>query len=207
MSIVRPFVCIVLSTVRVHSMNGETAKRRGYVCNCIIHTAVGLTETCPASLILVGCAKSPASKDSIGTSATCEGTEATNTYLAEATVYIKTCFTTKALSCRIRSGICTCIAIKTLFQLEAYSISIPKVLNTLNTPTRARVETALHLNFSCVVLNFRNYGASVDNTVKGNVRSSKCNARSGHDCNSDKCFFHLSSTPIEVIKLAESSNS
>ena len=137
MSIVRPFVCIVLSTVRVHSMNGETAKRRGYVCNCIIHTAVGLTETCPASLILVGCAKSPASKDSIGTSATCEGTEATNTYLAEATVYIKTCFTTKALSCRIRSGICTCIAIKTLFQLEAYSISITKVFNTLNTPTRA----------------------------------------------------------------------
>ena len=63
------------------------------------------------------------------------------------------------------------------------------------------------INECVFMLSFRNNNAFFNNTVKSNVRSSKCNAGSSHYSSSDKCFFHLSSTPIEVIKLAESSNS
>ena len=40
-----------------------------------------------------------------------------------------------------------------------------------------------------------------NNAIKSYVRSSKCNAGSSHYSSSDKCFFHLSNTPIDVVNL------
>ena len=92
----------------------------------------------------------------------------------------------------------------TLFQWSWF------IFNKYSTLFLKATWVTLYVSLIGTILGFiLGFAVGIINTVQIHkyVRSSKCNAGSSHHSSSDKCFFHLSSTPIEVIKLAESSNS
>ena len=87
--------------------------------------------------------------------------------------------------------------------VKAYA-GYAELFYTFDTPTGTVTEARLHIDnilaIGCTTIVSKDCGG-IHNAVESYVRSSKCNAGSGHYSGSDKCFFHLSSTPIEVVNL------
>ena len=204
MVVVRPFFGIAGQAVGVHNVTAEAVKYWGGIRQNIVHTAEVISNCTLPRRSTVGSTESPTCQDSLSLSegkSTCTA----ETEGAEAALNIKERFTAEGFS---GCSFIAVVSVETLFKNKACAVTIAEIFNTLDAPAGALAETGVQFDFVVAVFSFLDDHAFFDDTVESDVRSSKSQrGECAKNAHGDKCFFHLSSTPIEVIKLAESSNS
>ena len=185
-------------------MASETIKRRGSIGQNIVHTAEVIGNSALPRTSTIRSTESPPCQDSLslreGQSACTAETEG-----AEAAFNIQERFTVESFS---GCSFIAVVSVETLFKNETGAVTVAEIFNTLDAPAGALAETGVQFDFVVAVFSFLDDHTFFDDTVESDVRSSKSQrGECAKNAHGDKCFFHLSSTPIEVVKLAESSNS